>query len=93
MFDPLETLTLFSALTTFNLAISSDCFLIRVVAMAPKRKTISQHGRFVDFVVPFDPNSQFPFTAFFASSVTETDLLHLVDMGVLLPMEVNLWKT
>ncbi|KAL5667107.1 hypothetical protein ACJX0J_019328, partial [Zea mays] len=26
---------------------------------------------------------QFPFTAFFASSVTETDLLHLVDMGTL----------
>lgn len=59
--------------------------------MALKKKTTSRYWRLVDFIPPFDPNSQLPFCAFFALSFTEFDLLRLVNMGVLLLVAMCLW--
>jgi hypothetical protein len=62
--------------------------------MASKRKkTTNQYGNLVNYIPPFDPNSQILFCAFFASSITESNLLHLVDMSVLPPKELSLWRT
>jgi hypothetical protein len=57
--------------------------------MAPKRKRQS----FVAAIIPpIDPNSQLPFAGNHMSIILESDLLHLVDVGVLLPKELCSWQ-
>lgn len=62
--------------------------------MAPKKKktktTTWNPGKLQS---PFDPNNKLPFCAFFESSVTEFDLLRLVNMHVLPPKELSQWRT
>jgi hypothetical protein len=48
--------------------------------MAPRKK---KHGSVVPVIPPIDPNSQLPFSGNYASVVSESDLLHLVEIGVL----------
>jgi hypothetical protein len=55
------------------------------IAMAPKRK--NQNSGVV-LIPPIDPNSQLPFAGNHMSVVSESDLLHLVDVGVLPPKEL-----
>jgi hypothetical protein len=57
--------------------------------MAPKRKTQSSS---VTIIPPIDPNSQLPFTGNHMSVVSESDLLHLVSVGVLPPKELCSWR-
>jgi hypothetical protein len=59
------------------------------IAMAPKRK--NQNSAAV-VIPPIDPNSQLPFTSNHMSVVSESDLLHLVDVGVLPPKELCSWR-
>jgi hypothetical protein len=57
--------------------------------MAPKRKNQSS----VAAVIPFiDPNSQLLFAGNHMSVVSESDLLHLVDVGVLPPKQLCSWR-
>jgi hypothetical protein len=39
-------------------------------------------------IPPIDPNSQLPFAGNHMSVVSESDLFHLFDVGVLLPKEL-----
>jgi hypothetical protein len=55
------------------------------VEMAPKRKASSSS---VAIIPPIDPNSQLPFIGNHMSIVSESDLLHLVSVGVLPPKEL-----
>ena len=55
------------------------------VEMAPKRKASSSS---VAIIPPIDPNSQLPFAGIHMSIVSESDLLHLVSIGVLPPKEL-----
>jgi hypothetical protein len=57
--------------------------------MAPKRK--NQNSAAV-VIPPIDPNSQLPFTGNHMSVVSESDLLRLVDVGVLPPKELCSWR-
>jgi hypothetical protein len=57
--------------------------------MAPKRKRQSSA---VAIIPPIDPNSQLPFASKHMSIISEFDLLHLVDVGVLLPKELCSWR-
>lgn len=57
--------------------------------MAPKRK---KQGPSVTAIPPLDLDNQLPFCGNYKSSVSEFDLLHLVDMGVLPPKELSLWR-
>jgi hypothetical protein len=57
--------------------------------MAPKRKRQSIVAAIIS---PIDPNSQLPFVGNYMSIVSESDLLHLVDVGVLLPKELCSWQ-
>jgi hypothetical protein len=57
--------------------------------MAPKRKASSS---FVAIIPPIDPNSQLPFAGNHMSIVSESDLLHLVSIGVLPPKELCSWR-
>jgi hypothetical protein len=57
--------------------------------MAPKRK--SQNSVAV-VIPPIDPNSQLPFTGNHMSVVSESDLLHLVVVGVLPSKELYSWR-
>jgi hypothetical protein len=57
--------------------------------MAPKRK--NQNSATV-VIPPIDPNSQLPFTGNHMSIVSESDLLHLVDVGILPPKELCSWR-
>jgi hypothetical protein len=59
------------------------------IAMAPKRK--NQNSAAV-VIPPIDPNSQLPFTGNHMSVVSESDLLRLVDVGVLPPKELCSWR-
>jgi hypothetical protein len=59
-----------------------------VIAMAPKRK--NQNSAAV-VIPPIDPNSQLPFTGNHMSVVSKSDLLHLVDVGILPPKEHCSW--
>jgi hypothetical protein len=59
------------------------------IAMAPKRK--SQNSAAV-VIPPIDPNSQLPFAGNHMSVVSESDLLRLVDVGVLPPKEFCSWR-
>jgi hypothetical protein len=58
-------------------------------AMAPKRK--NQNSAAV-VIPPIDPNNQLPFIGNHMSVVTESDLLHLVDVGILPPKELCPWR-
>jgi hypothetical protein len=57
--------------------------------MAPKRKRQSDD---VPIIPPIDPNSQLPFVGNHMSIVSESDLLHLVETGVLPPKELCSWR-
>jgi hypothetical protein len=57
--------------------------------MAPKRKRQSTVAAIIS---PIDPNSQLPFAGNHMSIISESDLLHLVDVGVLLPKELCSWR-
>jgi hypothetical protein len=46
----------------------------------------------VDVIPPIDPNSQLPFSGNYRSSVSESELLHLVRMCVFPPKELSLWR-
>jgi hypothetical protein len=56
--------------------------------MAPKQKNQSSTAAVIP---PIDPNSQLPFASNHISVVSESDLLHLVDVGVLPPKELCSW--
>jgi hypothetical protein len=58
------------------------------IAMAPKRK--NQNSVAV-VIPPIDPNSQLPFAGNHMSVVSESDLLYLVDVGILPPKELCSW--
>jgi hypothetical protein len=59
------------------------------VEMEPKRKASSSS---VAIIPPIDPNSQLPFAGNHMSIVSESDLLHLVSIGVLPPKELCSWR-
>jgi hypothetical protein len=59
------------------------------IVMAPKRKSQSSAAAVIP---PIDPNSQFPFAGNHMSVVFESDLLHLVSVGVLPPKELCSWR-
>jgi hypothetical protein len=57
--------------------------------MAPKRKSQNSAAAVIP---PIDPNSQLPFVGNHMSVVSESDLLHLVDVGVLPSKELCSWR-
>jgi hypothetical protein len=57
--------------------------------MAPKRKNQSSAAAIIP---PIDPNSQLSFAGNHKFVVSELDLLHHVDVGVLLPKELCSWR-
>jgi hypothetical protein len=57
--------------------------------MAPKRK---RQSIVAAIIPPIDPNSQLPFAGNYMSIASESDLLHLVDVGVLLAKELCSWQ-
>jgi hypothetical protein len=57
--------------------------------MAPKRKASSSSAATIP---PIDPNSQLPFAGNHMSVVFESDLLHLVSIGVLPSKELCSWR-
>jgi hypothetical protein len=57
--------------------------------MAPKRKNQSSSTATIP---PIDPNSQLPFAGNHMSVVSESDLLHIVSIGVLPPKEFCSWQ-
>jgi hypothetical protein len=57
--------------------------------MAPKRKSQNSTAAVIP---PIDPNSQLPFACNHMSVVSESDLLHLVSVGVLPPKELCSWR-
>jgi hypothetical protein len=57
--------------------------------MAPKRKDQNSAAAIIP---PIDFNSQLPFMGNHMSVVSESDLLHLVDVGVLPPKELCSWR-
>jgi hypothetical protein len=59
------------------------------VEMAPKRKASSSS---VAVIPPIDPNIQLPFVGNHMSFVSESDLLHLVSIGVLPPKDLCSWR-
>jgi hypothetical protein len=81
----------FTFLQTFTLLPSDFVSFQSVdkIAMAPKRK--NQHFAAV-VIPPIDPNSQLPFASNYMSVVSESDLLHLVDVGILPPKELCSWQ-
>jgi hypothetical protein len=59
------------------------------IAMEPKRK--NQNSAAV-VIPPIDPNNQLPFAGNHMSVVSESDHLHLVDVGILPPKELCSWR-
>jgi hypothetical protein len=57
--------------------------------MAPKRKNQSSAAAVIP---PIDPNNQLLFAGNHMSVVSESDLLCLVDVGVLPPKELCSWR-
>jgi hypothetical protein len=57
--------------------------------MAPKRK---RQSTVAAIIPPIDPNSHLPFAGNHMSIISESDLLHLVEVGVLLPKELCSWR-
>jgi hypothetical protein len=68
---------------------TASVLLASKIEMAPKRKASSSS---VAVIPPIDPNSQLPFTGNHMSVVSESDLLHLVSIGVLPPRELCSWR-
>jgi hypothetical protein len=60
----------------------------REIVMAPKRK---RQSAAVPIIPPIDPNGQHPFTGNHMSIISDPDLLHLVETGVLPPKELCSW--
>jgi hypothetical protein len=56
--------------------------------MAPRKK---KYGSIVPVIPPIDPNSQLPFCGNYTSVVSESDLLHLVEISVLPSKELCSW--
>jgi hypothetical protein len=56
--------------------------------MAPKRK---RQSIVVPIIPPIDPNNQLPFAGNHMSIISVSDLLHLVETGVLPPKELCSW--
>jgi hypothetical protein len=56
--------------------------------MAPKQK---RQSTIAAIISPIDPNSQLPFAGNHMSITSESDLLHLVEIEVLLPKELCSW--
>jgi hypothetical protein len=59
------------------------------IVMAPKRKSQNSAAAIIP---PIDPNSQLPFAGNHMSVVSESDLLHLVSVGVLPSKEICSWR-
>jgi hypothetical protein len=59
------------------------------VEMAPKRKSQSLSAAIIP---PIDPNSQLPFAGNHMSVVSESDLFHLISIGVLPLKELCSWR-
>jgi hypothetical protein len=57
--------------------------------MVPKRKKLSSAAAVIP---PIDPNCQLLFVGNHMSVVSKSDLLHLVDVGVLPPKELCSWQ-
>jgi hypothetical protein len=57
--------------------------------MAPKRKSQNSSAAIIP---PIYPNSQLPFSGNHMSVVSESDLIHLVSVGVLPPKELCSWQ-
>jgi hypothetical protein len=57
--------------------------------MEPRKR---KHGVTMPDIPPVDPNSQLPFYGNYAFIVSETDLLRLVEVGVLPPKELCSWR-
>jgi hypothetical protein len=68
---------------------SASAPLAGEVEMAPKWKASSSS---IAVIPPIDPNSQLPFAGNHMSVVSESDLLHLVSIGVLFPKELCSWR-
>jgi hypothetical protein len=68
---------------------SASAPLAGEVEMAPKRKASSSS---IAVIPPIDPNSQLPFAGNHMYVVSESDLLHLVSIGVLPPKELCSWR-
>jgi hypothetical protein len=56
--------------------------------MAPRRK---RQSTIAAIIPPIDPNNQLPFAENHMSILSESDLLHLVEIGVLPPKELYSW--
>jgi hypothetical protein len=88
---PLEfrTLTLAFSLRRFSIFwVLEPAHFAQEIAMARKRK---RQSATVPIIPPIDPNSQLPFVGNHMSVVLESDLLHLVETGVLPPKELCSW--
>jgi hypothetical protein len=57
--------------------------------MAPKRK---RQSTIAVIIPPIDPNSQLPFAGNHMYIISESDLLHLIEIGVLPPKELCSWR-
>jgi hypothetical protein len=57
--------------------------------MAPKRK---RQSAIIPIIPPIDPNSQLSFSGNHMSIISESDLLRLVETGVLPPKELCSWR-
>jgi hypothetical protein len=57
--------------------------------MTPKRK---RQSIIAAIIPPIDPNSQLPFAGNHMSIISESDLFHLVEVGVLPPKELCSWR-
>jgi hypothetical protein len=57
--------------------------------MAPKRK---RQSTVAAIIPPIDPNSQLPFAGNHMSIISESNLLRLIEIGVLLPKELCSWR-
>jgi hypothetical protein len=58
--------------------------------MAPKRK---RQSAAVLIIPPIEPNNQLPFAGNHMFIISELDLLHLVEIGVLPLKELCSWRT
>jgi hypothetical protein len=83
-------LCILSPSLTFCLQTSSaSAQFVDEIEMAPKRKIQNSAAAVIP---PIDPNSQLPFASNHMSVVSESDLLHLVSVGVLPPKELCSWQ-